>query len=131
MGKMMIGRWTLFDGTSIGARRRQIRVSLGKQKDFYINGRAHQALGEPAAVELLFDEELKKIGMRKCDPAQPNAFHLVRKRESNHYQLSAATFCNRFAIRVHAAIAFERAYVDDNGILVLDLKTAVAARRAE
>jgi hypothetical protein len=127
----MIEHWTRFEGSSIAARRRQIRVVLGDKKDFNLNGAAFEALGEPEAVEMYFDEMLKRIGMKKCDPTLPYAFHLVRKTRTGFHRISAATFCNRFSIRAHTRVAFEGSYVDLDGILVLDLKKAIIAARAE
>lgn len=127
----MIEHWTKFEGSSIGARRRQIRVSLGTKKDFHFNGAAYEALGEPIAVEMFFDEVGKRIGFKKSDPTLPNAFHLVRRTQSTFHQISAATFCNRFGIRAHTRVTFEGAYMDSDGLLVVDIKKAVIARRAK
>jgi hypothetical protein len=127
----MLEHWTKFEGSSIAARRRQIRISLGDKKDFIFNLGAFQALGEPEAVEMYFDEVSKRIGFKKCDPTLPNAFHLVKRDRSRFHQISAATFCNRFGIRAHHRVTFEGAYVNAEGILVVDLKKTVIATRAK
>lgn len=127
----VIEHWVKFEGSSIAARRRQIRVTLGDKKDFLLNGAAYESLGEPEAVELYFDVGLKRIGFKKCDPALPNAFHLVKRSRSRFHQFSAATFCNRIGIRAHTRVTFEGAYVNSDGLLVVDLKNAVIAARAK
>lgn len=127
----VIEHWTKFEGTSIAARRRQIRVTLGTKKDFHFNPCAFEALGEPEAVEMYFDEGLKRIGFKKCDPSLPNAFHMVKKTRSSFRAISAATFCNRFGIRAHTRVIFEGAYVNPDGLLVIDLKKTVIAARAK
>ena len=123
----MIEHWTKFEGSPISSLRRQIRVALGTTKEFHLNFPAYDALGEPEAVEMFFDEILKRIGFRKCDPAMPNTFHLIKCTRPQFHQISAAAFCNRFGIKAHRRVLFEQSYVNPEGILVLDLKKAVVA----
>ena len=44
------------------------RVKLCPNGVLQFNAHAYQAFGEPKSVEMLFDGNRKKIGLRPCDP---------------------------------------------------------------
>lgn len=129
----MIKHWTIFEGTPNAVKREQARVTLGLNKTISLNRVAYEAMGKPIAIELRFDQNLKKIGLRPTDPARRNAFPLRPKKGSQHRWIAAGAFLTHFNISTDRTVLFEEVDIDTEGILVLDLtKTInVAAVRGE
>ncbi len=126
-----MGKWTVFeDPNNRGVRKNGIRATINAETDLYLNGPAIEALEFPKAVELLFDEEDRRIGIRAADPDQPNSRILYQKPGSKQGSISIKAFCTRYNIKPGHAIRFDDAYVDPEGVLVLDLNTAVNASRS-
>lgn len=126
----MSTKWTVFEDTNNrGVRRKQVRASLNGGKDLYINGPAQEALGFPKAVELLFDVKTSRMGVRPANPKQPNSRLLYSKPGDKHGTISIQAFCSRFNIKPGHSIRFDDAYIDSEGVLVLDFRTAVNSSR--
>jgi hypothetical protein len=107
------------------------RVTMGPRKDIIFNGAVFEALGGPAAVELLFDEVQKNIGLRPADIELPNALPVSRFGTRHSYRVSAGRFCNHFGLGIPCRILFEDVFIDTDGILVLPLKKAIVAPGAK
>ena len=91
---------------------------------------AREALGFPKAVELLFDATTSRMGIRPVNPKQQNSRLVYSKPDSKHATISVLAFCSRFNIKPeHRTIRFDDVYVDSEGILILDFKTAKNATR--
>jgi hypothetical protein len=127
----MSAKWTVFeDSNNRGVRRKQMRASLTSRKDLYINGPGREALGFPKAVELLFDATTSRMGIRPVNPKQQNSRLVYSKPDSKHATISVLAFCSRFNIKPeHRTIRFDDVYVDSEGILILDFRTAKNATR--
>ena len=68
-------QWETFEGRQYRTTaRKEPRVTLGAKGTFYLNGIAYAAMGEPAAVEMLFDGNRRVIGLKPTDPTKRNAF---------------------------------------------------------
>ncbi len=122
----MITHWTTYNGIAYTKKIADLRVSLNKAGKFDINAKAVEALGNPEAVELLFDEVNKRIGLRPAEPEQPNAHPLIIHDRGARRRLFAARFLRRFGINNSMTIIFAHPYVNAEGILVLDLKKTIA-----
>ena len=104
-----------------------MRVTLTLGKDFYLNRLALEALGKPEAVRFYFDVSRKRIGIKAESPEVEQSV-LVRKREREYGLVRAAHFCNHYGIKLEDSIMFQNPYVDSEGMLVLDLRTARCVR---
>ena len=104
-----------------------MHVTLTMEKDFYLNRVVLEALGEPKAVRYFFDVGRSRIGLRAESPEVEQAV-LVRPR-GNQALARAGHFCTYYGIRPEGSITFQDVYVDNDGMLVLDLKTARRVRR--
>ncbi|NOT46633.1 MAG: hypothetical protein HOP17_02635 [Acidobacteria bacterium] len=69
----MIKQWTTFHAPSMRTRKLRKRVTLGIKGDIRFNGAMFEALGRPTAIELLFDELNKTIGLRPGSLDMPHA----------------------------------------------------------
>src|SRR5882724_5089796 len=101
--------WETFEGRQHGqTARREARVTLGHKGTFYLNGIAYDALGAPAAVEMLYDGNRRIIGLKPIDPRKRNAFAIRPHGKSGNYKrISASAFCTHFRLRTDGTVLFE------------------------
>lgn len=125
--------WTVFEGEQFRVKKRsEPRVTLGGSRHtLYLNGIAWQSMGEPAAVEMMFDGTQRKIGIRATDPRHKNAFKVMTHGKGNFRRISAAAFCQHFRLRIDGTILFLDVEFDADGMMTLDLnKTTTVTRGA-
>ena len=97
-------------------------VSIQRGGSFSINKAAHIAMGEPEAIELLYDPEERVIGIRGIGREIPHAYPLrtsSAKRDSP-YLASGRAFTQYYSIDTATARRY-KAYTEE-GILCVDLK---------
>ncbi|MBK9214998.1 MAG: hypothetical protein IPM59_05275 [Chloracidobacterium sp.] len=124
-------KWELFQGRPYGRKSNAgPRVTLGQKGVFYLNRRAFELIGEPKAVEMLFDGGQRLIGVRPSDPKKPNAFPVRLHSGGNYRQINAAAFCHHYRIRTEKTVLFER-FAVVRGVLTLDMEqTTVVSKGA-
>lgn len=123
--------WEDFDNRPVITADNTIRVSINTRGYIYFSRGAWAALGEPAAVSLMYDRRRSTIGVRPADPADPKAYRLRRKdRDRTRSRIIAAgNFCRNFGVRPDETLAFTDAALDKSGVLVLDLNEVKPAQR--
>lgn len=125
----MLQHWTIFEGMPNGKRREMARVTLGPNRALVLNGHAYNAMGEPRAVEMMFDANRNMIGLRPCDPHKKNAFVFKQSKQGKHVQLSIGAFLTHLDIKPTRTILFEEIDITAEGILSLDMtKTTIVSR---
>jgi hypothetical protein len=85
-----------------------------------LNAAAHHLIGSPEAVELLYDEENKVIGLRPVSPEDPDAYPVRPIGGGGTYVLSGRAFLKWFDIDFGTPTRREVTVV--NGVLIVDLK---------
>jgi len=132
MNGMNNRRWTKFEGGPNGGERMLLRVTLNSRGVMLFNSRAFEAIGSPAAAELMFDEESRVIGLRPRDLRFQNAFpfrHIQRAPKYKYRILHAAPFCRHFDIKPKNTVLFTQPDMDNDGTLLLALESAVSVGR--
>ena len=87
-----------------------------------VNRAAHVALGEPAAVELLYDRHEHVMGMRGASPEVPHAYPVRKQRASSSRLVSGGAFTRCYGIPTDTARRYRPRMLGD--ILTVDLKEA-------
>lgn len=83
-----------------------------------LNRAAYEALGQPDAVELLYDRDARIIGLRPVPREVPHAFPLQSR--GSVRVVAGRAFAQHF--RIDASVSTRRpAYVED-GVLCIDLR---------
>lgn len=113
--------WTVFD-RRVAAKDGEALVTLQRRGTFGLNAAARAAIGEPEAVELLYDPDKRLIGFRPVDARLPHAYALRKQGGSNAWLVAGQAFTKRFGIATDTAMRYETTI--DDGVLVVDLKTA-------
>ena len=102
-------------------------LTLQKGGTMSLNRRAFLDLGEPEAVELLFDRDEQLIGLKPTSPKEPYAFPIrpqgSRNRVSN-YAVAGQAFTKHYDIDTSVARRYLAEMRDDT--LVVDLKSGGA-----
>ena len=130
----MARKWTIYHGGPNGGVRMAVRITLNSRGVLLFNKRAWEAVGRPAAAELMFDEDENVIGLRPRDIRFQNAFPVktsngARHRKYEYRILHTASFCKHFDIRPKSTILFTQPDMENDGTILLDLKTAVNVGR--
>jgi hypothetical protein len=125
----MINYWTRFEGSPNGRSKEKARITLSPRKYLALNRHAYQTIGSPPAVELFFDEHQKRIGLKPCDPHKKNAFRLRQEKGKDHMMIYASSFCTHFGISTRRTVLFDEIDIDQEGIVVLDMKKTINVSR--
>jgi hypothetical protein len=117
---MTDGEWVVFDKRRLPTVRDPL-VTKQSDNNFSYNLAAHQMLGEPEALELLYNEKRKEIGFRAADLSQPHVYPVRRQRNSSNFQFSGVAFASAFGIPKGETLRFKAEKRGDD-MLVIDLK---------
>lgn len=125
--------WEVFKGRPYASKghRSEPRVTIGPKGIIYLNRVAFEAIGSPAAVELMFDGNRRIIGVKPTDPARRNAFPLKPHgtRNGTYRHISAAAFCHHFRLETRETLLFEEIDIDNEGVLRLPMASTLAIKR--
>ena len=121
----MFKKWEEF---ALGPRDRDngLHVTLNEKGEIMIGAKAIDQFEECEWAILLFDRWNKFIGVAPSKTKTENAFPLVKKSKGRHRVIRAGRFCKYHGIRVQRTTAC-MAEIDEEGVLVLDLKLIRAA----
>ncbi len=104
-----------------------LRVTLSRKGEIMLGARAMEKLGRPDCGGLMFDRLNSLIGVKASNRHARNAYPTVLKMKGRHRMVRANKFCRHYGIQFERTRAFVSARVDENGVLVLDLKETKAA----
>jgi len=76
----------------------QATIAVQRKGIISLNRAAWGALGEPRAVQLLFDRELQRIGIRHVDVGSANSYPVRPSSNKASYLVSGAAFCKHYGI---------------------------------
>ena len=95
-------------------------VTIQKRATMSLNRSAYEALGQPQAVELLFDPDEQIIGFRGVDPSVRHAYPIRKQPTSYSYLVAGKAFAEHFRIPVGETRRYEAEMIGD--VLAIDLK---------
>ena len=94
-------------------------VTFQRRGVLALNRAAYEALGEPVAVELLYDRGRQLVGVRPVDPKAAHAYRVRKQPDSATYLVAAKSFMQFYGIPNDQARRYEAALLD--GVLIADL----------
>ena len=106
-------------------------VTMNPRGNIMMSKRTWTKLGEPQAVEILFDNINSRIGLKPTPPRARDAYHVGRNGPCGGKQIWAHRLIVEFRIDLPHTIKFVNPETDDDGILVLDIRTAKKSMEAE
>jgi hypothetical protein len=75
-----------------------LQVTLRKNTVGF-NHAVYKALGEPTAIQLLYNRERRSVGIRAAAPDAPGAFRVQKQEHSLSYMTSASSFMSYYGIQ--------------------------------
>lgn len=99
-------------------------VTIQKRGLFSMNRAAHALMGEPKAVELLYDRDERIVGIRQVDEDAPHAYVIrpqASTKDSGPLIIAGGLFTQYYGIDTTVSRRWIPTFED--GILRLDLKT--------
>ena len=94
-------------------------VTIGKRGGISLNQASHEAIGDPSAVELLFDHRIRRVAIRSSDIDSPDAFTLKKNRSGNAFYFFGRSFLDDYKVGHSKATHYEVTIED--GMLVFDV----------
>lgn len=123
-------KWETFEGRQHRHdARKEPRITLGPKGTIYMNRFAFDALGGPAAVEILFDGNRRVIGLKPTDPRKRNAFVIKDHGTGNYKRLSISSFCQHVRIKMDRTYMFDGVELTDDGVMLLDMAKMITVSR--
>jgi len=115
--------WELCPRGAEESRWTSMYASLNTYGDIIISRVTHELLGKPEAYQLLFDRERDVIGLR---PARigvaSHAFPARTRGRHGGQRIRGHKMIREFGIYLDATRVFHRCQMDNQGVLILDLK---------
>ena len=118
-----------FNGGPTLATQNRMHVTMSALGVIYLNQNTYRILGKPAAVSLYYSREQDTIAIEPANPRLPQSFPV--KPCQNAYRILAGPFLGHFKIRTAETIRFVRPDIDDQGVLMLDLRATVNVTRRQ
>jgi hypothetical protein len=122
--------WREIPNNDIPAQAAGISVTLNPRGHIAMSRKTHELLGEPEGVIVSFDDANSCIGLRKAHLSTRNVFHVsLRDKKTGGKVVYARRLMTEAKIVLPQTIQFYDADIDEDGILILDLRTARVPRR--
>jgi hypothetical protein len=117
-------QWRECPRGDVASRHAEIYVSLSPAGKLSINRIAYERMGEPQAVNLLFDAVNNRIGLKPTIRSGRNAYPVTRLTAKGRRAVYGHRLLVENGIDLSATVRFYDAEIDQDGILILDLRTA-------
>lgn len=125
-----VKRWTRFSGRPNSYLcSTDMRVTMGPRGDIYLNKIAWERMGQPEAVELMFDPGRGVIGIEVVDAWKEDSFPVRPKKRAHGKVIHASPFCVHWKLKPARTIVFNEAHIDEKGVLELPLSSITAVER--
>lgn len=105
-------------------------VTMNRRGYIVFSRKTYERLGEPKAFHLLFDAVNNRIGLKPTAPEISNAYPVAKYGKHGGCLVRAWRLMEECGITLPETIHFDGAEVDQDGILVLDLRTAKVSSRS-
>ena len=107
----------------------KLHASMYTNGEIALTRFTQEELGAPDAYTLLYDAELKIIGLRPANTAAAHkAFFAQRKGRHGSRSIRAWRLLRQYNIELDATVTFPRCVIDHTGTLILDLNDTEAPR---
>jgi len=105
-------------------------VTLNRKGNIVMSRVSHQRLGEPKAFLVLYDPVNNRIGLKPTVPSMRNAYPASPSGSRGGKMVRAFRLLQEAGIVIPDTLQFHDPEIDQDGILILDLRTARVSARA-
>ena len=107
-----------------------IYVTMNSKGMIVINRSAHERMDKPAAFHLLYDSANNVIGLKPTGVNMRNAYPAYSSGRHGGRRVNAYRLLTERGLVIKDTLEFPDADIDEDGILVLNLRTARISNRA-
>jgi hypothetical protein len=107
-----------------------IHVSMSREGHIMMGKVTWQRMQEPKAFVLLFDEVNNRIGLKPAQLSTRNAYPVAPRGRSGGRVVYARRLLREFGIDLPQTVEFPEAEINDEGHLILDLRTVRISLRS-
>lgn len=98
-------------------------ISMHRSGRVALNAAAYAILGRPETVELLFDREVRRMGIRRASGNATTAYRLDKSPGAQTYVLSGRAFARYYGIEVGHSWRRDAEFAD--GVLSVEIPSGV------
>lgn len=120
-------QWDEFKETALRLKTYELYASLTPQGAFVFNMKTYRKMHEPEAVVLLYDRDARTIGIRPSRIEVPNAIQVRIRCTRTSRVVRSRRFLTKHGIVLEKTIQFPTAQINAEGVLILNLREAIAA----
>jgi len=107
-----------------------IYVTMNPKGDIVMSRRTYQRMGEPKAFVILYDKANCRIGLKPAHASTRNAYPVRVSNRCGAKMVRGYRMTREYGIDLPQTVEFKDADINEDGILVLDLRTAKISKRA-
>ena len=107
-----------------------IYVTMNSKGMLVMNRAAHERMDSPAAFMLLYDEANNAIGLNPTRLGMRNAYPAAKSGRHGGKKVNAYRLVTECGLHIKETLEFPDAEIDEDGTLVLSLRTARVSNRA-
>ena len=107
-----------------------IYATLNSKGIIVLNRAADERMGSPAAYNLLYDAPNNTIGLKPTALAMRNAYPAQKSGRHGGRKVNAYRLLTECSLVIKETLEFPDAEIDEDGILILNLRTAKISNRA-
>lgn len=106
-------------------------ASLSPKGIFLISKRTWENMGRPEAYQVLFDQTNSTLGLRPVSREDEDAYPIARgTKEGSAKMIRAGRLIHEWSISLPDTMRFIHPAPDQDGVLILDLRTAEISQQA-
>ena len=106
-----------------------IYATLNPKGHLFITKHTFRQLGEPEAVYALWDKLNSTIGLEPTQPEEKDAYPLLTRFGHGGRVIRLYGFMQEFGVTIPETVRFTQAEINDEGILILDLRKVRSAAK--
>jgi len=103
---------------------------MNRKGEIVLNGTAYRRMGEPAAFLLMYNQPNSLIALKPTAASMKNAYPVAKYGRRNGRVIRAFRLLNDYNIKLPDTVEFRDTEIDQDGVLILDLRTARVSPRA-
>jgi hypothetical protein len=107
-----------------------IYATMNRKGTIALNRAADERMGSPAAYQLLYDSANNTIGLKPTALSMRNAYPAQKSGRHGGRKVNAYRLLTECSLVIKETLEFPDAEIDEDGILILNLRTAKISNRA-
>lgn len=107
-----------------------IYVTMNSKGTIVLNRAAHERMDSPAAFKVLYDEPNHSVGLQPTGARITNAFIAAKSGKHGGRKIAAYRLITECSLQIRETLEFPDAEIDEDGTLILNLRTAKISNRA-